>query len=43
MPCASFSILDGPGGTPGSEKFLLNEVNLITQYIIVQDPDDKNN
>ena len=47
MPCASFSMLDGPGGTAKNSsklnKFLHSEVNLLIQHIIVQDQDGQNN
>ena len=45
MSCASFSMLDGPGGTGSSKlnKFLHCEVNQIIQHIIVQDQDGQNN
>jgi hypothetical protein len=53
MPCASFSMHDGPGGDPWHRKpgknssklnkFLHNEVNLLIQHIIVQDQDGQNN
>ena len=50
MPCESFSMLDGSNGiekllltTQVSEKFLHSEVNLIIQYIIVQDEYGQNN
>ena len=38
MPCASFSMLDGPGGT---SQFLQSEVKII--HIIVQGRDGQNN
>ena len=48
MPWASFSMLDGPGGTNGSTKtqvsltkFSQSEVKII--HIIVQDQDGQNN
>ena len=37
MPCASFWMLDGPGGT--GCKFLHSEVNILIQNIIAQDQD----
>ena len=54
MQCASFSMLDGPGGCPWHRKasaktssklnkFLHSEVNQIIQHIIVQDQDGQNN
>jgi hypothetical protein len=48
MPCASFSMLDGPGGSIENdahriEKFLHSEVNQLMQHIIVQDQDGQNN
>jgi len=46
MPCASFSMLDGPGSAKNSSKlskFLHSEVNLLIQHIIVQDQDGQNN
>ena len=50
MPCASFSMLDGPGGRKASaknssklNKFLHSEVNILIQYIIVLDKDGQNN
>ena len=43
MPCASFSMLDGPGGTQVSlTSFFHSEVNQII-HIIVQDQDGQNN
>ena len=51
MPCASFSMLDGPGGTDlqlllktqvSLTSFLHSEVNQII-HIIVQDQDGQNN
>ena len=42
MPWASFSMLDGPGGTQVSlTRFLQSEVKII--HIIVQDQDGQNN
>ena len=38
MPCASFSMLDGPGG-----PFLHSEVNQLVQHIILQDQDGQDN
>ena len=57
MPCATFSMFYGPGGTGCStwhrkasaknssklNKLLHSEVNLLIQYIIVQDEDGQNN
>ena len=47
MPYASFSMLDGPGGTAKNSsklnKFLRREVNQLIQHIIVQDQDGQNN
>ena len=49
MPCASFSLLDGPGRKASAKnssklnKFLHSEVNLLIQRIIVQDEDGHNN
>ena len=51
MPCASFSKLDGPGGTVKASaknssklnKVLHSEVNLLIQHIIEQDQDGQNN
>ena len=50
MPCASFSMFDGPGGTGSWRRkasakkvsltsFLHSEVNKLIQHIIVQDQD----
>ena len=50
MSYASFSMLDGPGGTLASaknssklNKFLQSVVNVLIQHITVQDQDGQNN
>jgi len=53
MPCATFSMLDGPSGTSQFHRdrqalkmmhmFLQSEVNQLIQHIIVQDQDGQNN
>ena len=53
MPCASFSMVNGPGGTwhrkasaknsSKLNKFLQSEVNQLKQHIIMQDQDRQNN
>ena len=42
VPCASFSMLDGPNSSK-LNKFLHSEVNLLIQHIIVQEQDGQNN
>ena len=43
MPWASFSMLDGPGGTGCDVPVRDGQNNNIIQHIIVQDQDGQNN